>query len=139
MASVTWRVEELVHLRDEIAAQYVIQNRPTILRVFRAECPIDTGILRQQHAVRPPIKQGTGSYLIKIVAAPYWGVFVHEGHGWIYPVRAKVLRFVTKAGKVVFARKVRPVAPNPWMVRALTKLGLKQVRWKRIGGPGAHL
>lgn len=97
---------------------------------MRANCPVDTGVLRQQHQADQPRRVSDG-WAIKYRALPYWGVFVHEGHGVIRPVRAKVLRFVTKGGAIVFTKKVRAVAPNPWLYRSFQQLGFRSVRWLR--------
>lgn len=128
MATVNVFPEELAGLGDELAAAYRTQVAvAVILPMMRAESPIDTGVLRQQHGV-DQLRKVAGGYLIKFRAAPYWGVFVSEGHGVIRPVHAKVLRFVTKQGKVVFTRKVRAVAANPWMYRTFVRAGLKTPR-----------
>jgi len=120
--------QELVGLGGDLAALYRTQIAvAVILPMMRIECPIDTGVLRQQHGV-DPVRKVAGGYLVKFRAAPYWGVFVSEGHGVIRPVHAKALRFVTKQGKVVFTRKVRAVAANPWMYRTFVRAGLKTPR-----------
>ncbi len=114
-------------LKDDMAQAYYADQGQTILRMMRVECPVDTGVLQQQHGIEPPRKI-PGGFLIRFHALPYWGVFVSEGHGVIVPVRAKVLRFTTKHGKVVFTKRVRAVAPNPWMYRTFVRAGLQEAK-----------
>lgn len=127
MATVTANEPAAAAFRDELAQRYRDVTGPIILAMMRNECPVDTGVLRQQHSI-DQVRKVTGGYLIRFRASPYWGVFVSEGHGVIVPVKAKVLRFVTKQGKVVFTRRVRAVAANPWMYRALLRAGLSDVK-----------
>jgi len=128
MAEVHWNDAEAAHLRGDLAVAYRNINGPPILAIMRAECPVDTGILRQQHGIDQGVRPVAGGFVIRFRAAPYWGVFVGLGHGVIKPVHAKVLRFVTKQGKVVFTKKVRAVAGNPWMYRAFLRAGLHEVK-----------
>lgn len=124
MANVTWNDREASALADDLAQRYRDVNGPIILSIMRNECPVDTGVLRQQHSIDKTVRKRAGEYTITFRASPYWGVLVGMGHGIIRPVRAKVLRFVTKQGKVVFTKKVRAVPGNPWMYRAFVRCGL---------------
>lgn len=55
------------------------------------------------------ISSGTGlRHTVRIQNRVPYGKYVEAGHGWIYPRKAKALRF-TVGGKTVFAKKVRPV------------------------------
>ena len=48
--------------------------------------------------------------------------YVMGGHGWIYPKSAKVLRFqVWPSGQIVFAARVKPVAPNTFVQRSIAE------------------
>jgi hypothetical protein len=47
-----------------------------------------------------------------------YAMYEHEGHGWIFPERKKVLVFEYH-GRTVFARKVRPVKGTFYLKRAL--------------------
>jgi hypothetical protein len=128
MAEVIWNDAEAAALKGDLARAYRDQVAvPIILPMMRAECPVDTGVLKQQHGVDAVVKVGS-SYVIRFRAAPYWGVLVALGHGVIVPVRAKALRFVTKQGKVVFTKRVRAVAGNPWMYRTFVRAGLSECR-----------
>lgn len=125
MASVTLNDAELQALLGDLAGAYHSQVAVAIiLPMMRSETPVDTGVLRQQTRV-DPIRKVAGGYLIKFRAMPYWGVFVQLGHGVIVPVKAKALRWINKAGTVVFARRVKPVAANPYMYRTFVRAGLR--------------
>ena len=126
MAEVRWDQAAASRFLDDVAGRYRDVAAPVILAIMRNESPIDTGVLRQQHSIDPGIRKVGGGYVIRFRASPYWGVLVGLGHGVIRPVRAKALRFVTKQGKVVFARKVRAVPGNPWMYRAFVRAGLRE-------------
>lgn len=128
MASVTFNDAEVEAFKGQLAGAYRNTTAPVILRMMRVECPVDTGVLKQQHKIDPGVRKVTGGYLIRFRAAPYWGVFVGLGHGIIRPKRAKMLRWVNKSGTVVFARKVRAVPGNPWMARTFVRAGLYDVK-----------
>lgn len=128
MGSFTFDEREVEHLKDDLARAYRDRNAPVILQVMRTECPVDLGILRQQHRVDPGVRKVAGGYLIRFRALPYWGVYVARGHGVIVPVKAKVLRFRLKTGQVIFTKRVRAVKPNPWMFRAFQRCGLYNVK-----------
>lgn len=114
-------------LLRETANAYWAKNASTITAGHRLQAPIDTGLLRASHVLEPPERTSYGFVMRLLVKAPYaW--FVHHGHGWIYPIHAKALRWVTKAGVVVFAKKVKPLAGNPWTVRAWVMMGFKKVK-----------
>jgi len=55
-----------------------------------------------------------------IADAPY-ASWVEHGRGWIFPVRAKALRFIVD-GKAVFAAYARPSQPKPFMQPTADKL-----------------
>lgn len=114
--------------KEDLARAYQERSAPVILQMMRVECPVDTGVLRQQHSIDKALRHVAGGFVIRFRAAPYWGVLVALGHGVIVPKRAKALRFVTKAGAVVFTRRVRAVAGNPWMYRALVRSGVRDVK-----------
>ena len=67
-------------------------------------------------------------------AAP-WSRWLEHGRGAVYPVRAKVLRWVSPGGSVVFSRRSRPAAARPFMRPALGNTRA-QVRseFARVGG-----
>lgn len=104
-------------------------------------CPVDTGDLRSSIAVEA---QFDGSMLVG--SRLKYALFVHEGHGIIVPVRAKVLRWpnvnnrYTQTGgnrrfsggataSYIYARKVGPVKGRPFLRDAAVEvLGPARVR-----------
>ena len=52
--------------------------------------------------------------------APYqeFGTGIYVGKGYIYPKRAKMLRFKLRGGRVVYARRVKGSPPTKFMQRA---------------------
>lgn len=123
MASVTFDPVAVTAFCQDLVDGYYRQSAPEVTKLLQAECPVDTGWMRQNHLADPPLRIGAGTWRIRFRARVPYGIFVHEGHGWIYPVRAKVLRWVNKQGVVVFAARVRPVAANPWFVRGFQRAG----------------
>lgn len=89
---------------------------------------VDTGNLRStvHHTVDPGPTRVVGT-----IGSPVeYGLYLHEGTGIygprrrpIRPVRAKALRFTVRSGQggktVVFARQVKGVKGDKWLVRAL--------------------
>lgn len=136
MASVTFHPDA----RDTIAAigvaTWVRDAQPVVLAAMKAAAPIDTGHLRFTHIPRLPKRVGRGEWSIAFVALAGYSYLVHEGRGWVYPVRAKALRWVSKGGTVVFARSARPTSPNRWMPRAMRRVGLRNVR--EVHGPSPN-
>lgn len=97
----------------------------TTATVARLKAPVDTGRLRQSIQTdmisRPP-------RLTARVSAPVnYAVFVHEGHGLILPRRARILSWVQRGGRRVFARRVRPVAGRPFLTDAVREVTGKRV------------
>jgi hypothetical protein len=89
-----------------------------VLAVARREIGVDTGQGRaslQVRPLRPPYQPGVE------VGSDLEHVKHHlRGHGVIRPRRAKVLAFRPKGGgRMVFTRRVRAVAGNPFLQRAL--------------------
>lgn len=123
MASVTFDATQVAALSQDLVDAYYRVSAPEVITLLRAEAPIDTGWMRQQHLADPPRRTGAGTWRIRFRARVPYGVFVHEGHGWIYPVHARALRWVNKQGVVVFAKRVRPVPANPWFVRGFQRAG----------------
>ena len=129
MASVAFHPAVVRALQEDLAFAYRNQvAEPIILPMMRAETPVDTGVLKQQTRLDPGFRRIASGYLFTFRAMPYWGVFVHEGHGVIVPVKAKMLRWINKAGTVVFAKRVKPVAANPYMYRTFLRAGLHDVK-----------
>lgn len=99
---------------------WLAKNETKLVRFAQQEAPVDTGNLRRNiRTIRRPGRK------LLLVADTEYAQYVIKGHGEIRPVNAKVLRFTTKAGVVVFTKKVRAVPPNDFLDRAVKRLGLK--------------
>jgi hypothetical protein len=81
-------------------------------------CPVDTGRLRASIQTSPPGVNGRG-IVVRSGTNVKYARFVHGGRGVIRPRRAKVLRFKTRSGKVVYTKKVRAVRGVPFLAMAL--------------------
>lgn len=80
---------------------------------------VDTGYLRA-HIQVEMVRSANGLWAAKIGANVAYARYHHDGHGWIYPVRARVLAFTPKgSNRVIFRPRVRPVAGTHFLTRAL--------------------
>jgi hypothetical protein len=107
---------------------WILLHQQTVLGTIRREEPVITGQLRFSTVPLPAKPYGTNGWVIRFVARARYSLFVHEGRGWVYPIRAKALRWVSKSGAVVFAKRSRPSKPNRWFPRAFRSLGLRNVQ-----------
>jgi hypothetical protein len=106
---------------DGAVAQHLYAKAVRAQGFARGFCPKDSGHLASRIEVRPFTgRDGAHAFKIGVWTVRYARV-VHDGHGWIFPVRARVLRFEVPArsGNVVWARKVRPVAGTHYLTRGL--------------------
>lgn len=90
-----------------------------LVEEFRAEAPEGrTGSLRQSifHRVLITVSREAG-FAVNVFSGRHYAKWVIEGRGWVYPVRAKVLHWVTKGGEDVFSMYARPTEPNPFHER----------------------
>lgn len=89
-----------------------------------------TGALAQ--SIQVELVQRGGMLVCRVGSRLKYAIYVHEGHGEIRPVRARILRWPAtassgsprryrggKTAQYVFARRVRPVAGRPFLLRAL--------------------
>ena len=86
---------------------------------------VDTGALRNS-IVALRLRDRSGVWY-EIGSNLGYSLFQHEGTGqstggYIYPRRAKMLRFTYGSGAFVFARRVRGVTPHPYLTDALQAL-----------------
>jgi len=96
-----------------------------VMTEMRQQAPIKRGFLRESITTYM-----TGDGFTVYPAAPY-AVAVEKGVGprTIFPVRARVLRFETEAGAVIFARYVKhPGFPGRFFVRATAEAVRQQLR-----------
>lgn len=90
----------------------------------KVEAPVDSGRLRQ--SVQDELRPRPPVLTVRVSAPVNYARVVHEGHGVIVPRRKKVLRWRGKGG-VVWARRVRAVKGNPFLVRAVELVTGKRV------------
>ena len=82
----------------------------------KRETPI--GLTRKlERGLRYRLHPGVGSFLLEIVSDQDYAKYVIFGRGPVRPIRAKALRWVTKGGKVVFAKYAKPSKPNDFPAR----------------------
>lgn len=81
---------------------------------------VDSGRLRTSiRLVMVPAPSGHG-WQARIGTTVAYARVHHDGHGWIYPVRARVLAFRPKgSSRVIFRPRVRPVKGTHFLTRAL--------------------
>jgi len=60
---------------------------------------------------------GRGYWVASVYSPEKYTGWVIEGRGWVRPVRAQVLHWVTKSGEDVFSMYARPTKPNPFHER----------------------
>lgn len=66
--------------------------------------------------------------------------WVLGGRGWVFPVRAKALHWVSKSGGDVFSMKAKPVPPNPFHERGWNQARPEIARrWALWGGEVASV
>lgn len=102
-------------------AEGVYQNTVgTVVRrtaaIAKATVKVDTGRLKNTHT--ETITDEGSRLRGRVEATADYAIYVHEGHGVIRPKTAEVLVFRIN-GRLVYAKQVRPVAGDPWLVNAL--------------------
>jgi hypothetical protein len=131
MARATVDLAALKALEQDLAEAYFRGPAHVVLREMQRESPVRTGLMRASHAVDRPRRVGVDwliRYRVKADRSGFpYPIAVHNGRGWVYPVRKKALRWVTRAGAVVFAKSARPSRPNPWLWRTFVRLGFRNV------------
>lgn len=132
MATATTNEQAVDQLIEDLANAYQRGPAQTVRQRMQTEAPVFTGLMRMLHRVDPARRMADGWHIIFRTEArsregyPY-PIAVHNGRGEVRPIRAKALRWVTRSGAVVFAKRSRPSTPNPWMWRTFIRIGFKQV------------
>lgn len=102
------------------AGRYLRSLGEAVATAAAVQAPVDSGRLRA--SIR--VEQNASN--VRVVADTSYAAAVHEGAKphVITPKRARMLRFPTKAGEVVFAPQVNHPgnAPNPFLLRALQQV-----------------
>lgn len=82
-------------------------------------CPVDQGALRA--SIHYSIEGGSPETMsVRIGSNLDYALSVEEGHGPIVPTKpGGVLRFPVKGGRIVYTKRVRPVAAQPYLRPAL--------------------
>lgn len=125
------QISELLRSPSGPVVQDLVQRANRVLVAARRGCPVNTGALRASlHIDMVP----GGLYpTARIGTNLAYALPVHEGHGWIFPKSATILRWpsVNNSGTGVrryrggatagytFAHKVRPVKGRPFLLEAL--------------------
>lgn len=123
-------VDELI---AELASQYQRGPAQTVRQRMQSNSPVLSGLMRFLHRVDLPVKRADGWHIVFRTEArsregyPY-PIAVHNGRGEVRPRRAKALRWVSRSGAVVFAKRSGPSRPNPWMWRTFVQIGFRDIR-----------
>lgn len=127
MSRVIWRPDRIGIARDAWENHIEDVLGPAVSEAVREEAPHLTGIL-QASTTRTVVGTGGGNGMpiLRVESLANYSGIVHAGRPEVRPVNAKVLHWFDRVtGKDVFAMRSGPVRPNPYIVRALRKLGLR--------------
>lgn len=138
---VVWNSQEIGRLAESVPVIAIVRKTAENVRTAAVRrCPVDTGDLRGSIAV-----EMTGN-TARVGSRLRYAIFVHNGHGDIYPRRASILRWPNtnnrykqtggnrrysggKTASYIYARHVRPVAGRPFLLDAAKEvLGPANVR-----------
>ena len=120
-------IKGIKELRKNIE-KYPQIAKPIVTRVLRATeaifakntlrddpVPFRTGNLLQS------FRHSSSSTEARWFPLARYAKFVEQGRGWVYPVRAKVLRWKGPSGEYIYAKRARPTKPNPFMKKIAKK------------------
>ena len=131
MARVEITPRAIEQLTDEMSAKYLRDYAPLILVLLQFATPIDTGALRASAMFDRQLYREQQSRVIRFrfpARSPEgfeYAQAVFAGRKEVRPVRAQALRWVTKTGVVVFAKRSKAVPPNRWTLRVFQQLGFR--------------
>ena len=134
MARVEIAPRAIEELTERMSREYLNRYAPLILTLLKFATPLDTGALRASGTFDQQIYQDAQSRIIRFrfpARSPEgreYAQIVFAGRREVRPVRAKALRWVTKAGVVVYAQKSKAVPPNRWTLRIFQQLGFRDAR-----------
>lgn len=129
------QISEMLHSPSGAVMQDLVKRANRVLVAARQGCPVDTGTLRG--SLHVDMVPGGAYPVARIGSSLAYALPVHEGHGWIYPKNATILRWPTtnnsghgmrrysggKTASYTFARRVRPVKGRPFLLEALKAAG----------------
>jgi hypothetical protein len=83
---------------------------------------VDTGRLRADIGTRPVVVGGVPG--VEVGTDVQYARVHHDGRGWVYPVRARVLAFRPKgSSRVIFRPRARPARGTYYLTRAMPAAG----------------
>lgn len=114
-------------LIGEVAEKMILRAALMAEAKAKEEAPVRHGILRG--SITHKIDRKTGEIIGRVGTnldyAPYqeYGTGLYgRRHDYIYPRRARMLRFKTRSGQVVFARRVSGVRPKFFIKKGLQEV-----------------
>ena len=109
-----------------VAYRLVVYTTQRVLNRAIVLTPVDTGNLRAQNSMR--VRRGRKLITGEVFNNARYAAAVHNGTKayTVVPRRRKALRWRTKGGDVVFAKKARIPARRgrPWLLRALREIAI---------------
>lgn len=115
-----------LEMRGQASRQIADDMGEIVRKAVHDEAPEGrTGQLRKTLYTRVGLASGgfsRGGYWVASIYSPEkYTKWVIEGRGWVRPVRAKVLHWISKSGEDVFSMYARPTQPNPFHERGLRR------------------
>lgn len=134
MAQVVLAPRAVDNVIDDLATRYHRLRAPRVLFLLQIATPVDTGALRASGRVDPILHRSGRDRVIRFTfdrngdpAGFSVAQVIFAGRKEVRPVRANALRWVNKAGVVVFAQRSRAVPPNRWPIRVFVAIGYRNV------------
>lgn len=106
--------------KDGTVGRDLARKATRLVSGAKRRCPVDQGRLRQSIRYEMGV-DGRGLYARCGTDVEY-AQAVHDGHGEIVPVNAKVLHFFTKDGTEIFTLRVAPTKGVPFLKDALADI-----------------
>lgn len=115
---------------DRRLSAAALRAADTVKREITAKGRVNTGLMRQSVSwkIREETRGGL-DFSAEVGIYVFYGNWQDQGNGpvggFIYPKRAKMLRFKGRTGAFVFAKKVRTLTPGNFLAAALAELDAK--------------
>lgn len=120
----TASLQHMLHSRDGAVARTMLQRALLIEADAKRRVKADHGRLRQSITHEFVMLEGVPA--VRIGTNIEYALDVHNGtglhgpqHHRVVPVQARVMRFTSKSGDIVFARSTQGQEPNPYLKNAL--------------------
>jgi len=128
MARMVLHPQEQRATLNRLGEAWADEAGPALVDSARGFAGVYTGALRAQMTFDRQYHGGLFSG-IRVGSTVEYAELHHEGRGPVFPVHAKVLRWIDKAtGDVIFRRSAGPAAANPYLFLAFKAMGLKRPR-----------